>query len=171
LRPLTEAHCAIRSLTAMVGDHAHRSRDAFEAIRTRLRKRFHSKCIFNGNPITQGLEFAFRDNGALTAIFTLGPQHMGYDGVAHGGVIAAIIDASMAQCLMGHGIVGYTIELNVKYRKSLRIGSVARLETVILGKEIGILHSLRTEIRQGHNLVVNATGRFCQTDRHAARDC
>lgn len=120
--------------------------------------------MFNGNPITRGLDFRFRDKGTLTAIFTLGDQHMGYDGVAHGGVIAAIIDASMAQCLMGHGIVGYTIELNVKYRKPLRIGTVARLETEIVGVKLGMLHSLRTVVCQGSYRVVTATGVFCRTD-------
>ena len=120
--------------------------------------------MFNGNPITRGLEFVFRDNGQLTAVFQLCEQHMGYDDIAHGGVIAAIIDASMAQCLMGHGVVAYTTDLHLRYRKPLRIGSVARLSTRITAVDIGVLYSLETDIRQGHHVVVQATGRFCSKD-------
>lgn len=57
----------------------------------RLRRIHHSRCMFNGSPFTRGLEFTFRDNGTLTCLFTLNDSHMGYDGMAHGGVIAAIM--------------------------------------------------------------------------------
>jgi acyl-coenzyme A thioesterase PaaI-like protein len=41
--------------------------------------------------------------------------------MVHGGVLAAIIDSSMAQCLMGHEVVAYTAELSIKYRKPVLI--------------------------------------------------
>jgi acyl-coenzyme A thioesterase PaaI-like protein len=80
--------------------------------------------------------------------------------MVHGGIIAAIIDASMAQCLMGHGIAGVTIELTVKYRKPVLIHKKTDITTRIESVNCGVLHSLKCDIVQNHNLVVQGTGRF-----------
>jgi uncharacterized protein (TIGR00369 family) len=135
--------------------------------REELRKRFHSRCIFNGNPITAGMEFDFAADGSLNSVFMCGKQHQGYDGMVHGGVIAAIIDASMAQCLMGHGKVGYTTDLAIRYRKPLTIGRRARLKTSITEQKVGgLLVFLKTEIEQHHALAIRATGRFYISDTY-----
>jgi acyl-coenzyme A thioesterase PaaI-like protein len=87
-------------------------------------------------------------------------MHQGYDGMAHGGILSAIIDASMAQCLMGHGVVGYTTDLSIKYRKPVLIDKPVALTTSITDIGIGCLYCLKSEIIQGRNLVAQATGRF-----------
>jgi uncharacterized protein (TIGR00369 family) len=136
-------------------------RQRYHASLEALRQRFHSKCIFNGNPMTRGLHFAFADDGSLNASFICGEQHQGHDGIVHGGVIATIIDGSMAQCLMGHGRVGYTTDLSIRYRKPLAVGKRARLKTVITKMEAGgMVVSLKTEIEQSRLIAVQATGRF-----------
>jgi acyl-coenzyme A thioesterase PaaI-like protein len=130
-----------------------------------LRKRFHSRCIFNGNTIARGLNLVFADDGSLNAVFICGEQHQGYDAKVHGGVIAAIIDASMAQCLMGHGMVGYTTDLSIRYWKPLAVGKRARLKTVITKTEAkGLLVSLKTGIEQNRFTAIRATGRFFISD-------
>ena len=137
----------------------------FKRTREELRRCFHSRCIFNGNPIARGLNLVFADDGSLNAVFICGKQHQGYDGKVHGGVIAAIIDASMAQCLMGHGMVGYTTDLAIRYRKPLAVGKRARLKTVITKTEAkGLLVSLKTDIEQNRLNAIRATGRFYISD-------
>jgi acyl-coenzyme A thioesterase PaaI-like protein len=131
----------------------------------RLRNMHHSLCLFSRQPsIVPGLRFLFDDSGALHGVFACNKFHQGYDGMAHGGVIAAIVDASMTQCLMGHGIVGYTTDLSIQYRKPVLIGRKATLETSVKEVKMSVLYSMRCEIVQDRNLVVQATGRFFKVE-------
>ena len=127
----------------------------------RLRDIHHSQCLFNRQPsIVPGLRFSFNDSGALLGEFTCNGFQQGYDEMVHGGVIAAIIDASMAQCLMGHDVVGYTADLSIKYRKPVMIRKKTTTTTSITAVNCGVLYSMKCEIIQNRNLVVQATGRF-----------
>jgi hypothetical protein len=127
----------------------------------RLRGEHHSKCLFNRNPsIIPGLRFSFDKSGVLTGEFVCNGFHQGYDGIVHGGVIASIIDASMAQCLMGHGVVGYTVNLSVKYRKPVAIRKPAAIKTFISGLSAGLLYTMKCEIVQDNKVTVKASGRF-----------
>ncbi len=138
---------------------------AFDRTRNELRRRFHSGCIFNVNPITSGMNFVFDKRGSLNAVFICGRHLQGYDSMVHGGVIAAIIDASMAQCLMGHGKTGYTTDLSIRYRKPLVVGRRARLTTTITHQRVGgLLVSLKSVIEQNRCAAVQATGRFFISD-------
>jgi uncharacterized protein (TIGR00369 family) len=115
------------------------------------------------------MSFVFADDGSLNAVFICGKQHQGYDGMVHGGVSAAIIDASMAQCLMGHGKVGYTTDLSIRFCKPLLIGKRARLRTTITEQRVnGLLVSLKTEIVQSRAVAIKATGRFYISDTYAS---
>jgi acyl-coenzyme A thioesterase PaaI-like protein len=127
----------------------------------RLRDIHHSQCMFNRKPsIIPGLRFWFADSGVLQGQFTCSEFQQGYDTMVHGGVIAAIIDSSMAQCLMGHGIVGYTVDLAVKYRKPVMINQLATLTTEITDVNCNVLYSMKCRIVQKHNLLVHAIGKF-----------
>jgi acyl-coenzyme A thioesterase PaaI-like protein len=126
----------------------------------KLKALHHSQCIFNRTPPVPNLKFLFNGTGKLTGEFTCNGYHQGYDGMVHGGVIAAIVDASMTQCLMGNGVVGYTTELSIKYRKPILIRRKANLETSIIEVKRGLLYSMQCEIFQTHTVVVLATGRF-----------
>jgi len=127
----------------------------------KLRNIHHSKCMFNREPsVIPGLRFWFADSGVLQGQFNCSEFQQGYDTMVHGGVIAAIIDSSMAQCLMGHGIVCYTVDLAVKYRKPVMINQQATLTTEITGVNCNVLYSMKCKIVQNHNLVVQATGKF-----------
>jgi len=132
-----------------------------ELNRRRLRDIYHSGCLFNCH--IPWLNFHFDDSGILHGVFTCNESGQGYDNMVHGGVIAAIIDASMAQCLMGHGIVGYTTDLSIKYRKPVLIDTKTELKTSIEEVNIGVLYSMKCEILQSRKLVAHATGRFYKT--------
>lgn len=127
----------------------------------KLRGIHHSQCLFNQETsIFPGLRFWFADSGVLQGQFNCSEFQQGYDSMVHGGVIAAIIDSSMVQCLMGHGIVAYTVDLAVKYRKPVIISQLATLKTEITGVNCSVLYSMKCRIVQNHNLVVEATGKF-----------
>lgn len=120
----------------------------------------HSRCMFNNHQLVPELKFTFNAKGNLTGNFTCTEYHQGYDTMVHGGLIAAIVDASMVQCLMGHGIVGYTANLSVKYRKPVIIHDNALLETYIEKNICSRLYCMRCDIAQNNRRVVSAHGKF-----------
>jgi acyl-coenzyme A thioesterase PaaI-like protein len=121
---------------------------------------YHASCIFKHNPPIRGLQFLFNDSGELTAEFTCDASHQGYDSMVHGGIIAAIIDASMAQCLMGHGVVAYTAELKVRYKHPLKINHKVKLITNIESSYLEKLYKMNTTIHQDGICKVVASSSF-----------
>ena len=89
-----------------------------------LKDAYHSQCVFQCNAPVDNLQFCFSEDGTLMGEFLCSAEHQGYDGIVHGGIISAIIDASMAQCCMGHGFVAYTTDLSIRYRKPVGIDIV-----------------------------------------------
>jgi acyl-coenzyme A thioesterase PaaI-like protein len=132
----------------------------FEQNLHNLKKRYHSQCIFNVRDPVPGLCFTFDDLGYLLGSFTCSEYHQGYDGMIHGGILAAIIDASMTQCLMGHGIAGYTTGLSIKYRKPVFIKQPASLITKIVIMRQHRIFILHCEITQNNSATIQATGKF-----------
>jgi uncharacterized protein (TIGR00369 family) len=51
------------------------------------------------------------------------PDHQGYDGVVHGGILAALLDDAMANCLWLRGIAAVTAKMALRYRQPVRVGS------------------------------------------------
>jgi len=121
---------------------------------------YHSHCLFLNDPPVEDLEFYFSEDGVLRGRFVCSRKHQGYDSVVHGGIIAAIVDASMTQCCMGHGIVAYTADLSIRYRNPLKIDTSTMLETRIVHGAVGALFSLKCIITQEDTVHVEASGRF-----------
>ncbi len=139
-----------------------------------LKEAHHQECLFNQDrSFVPGLNFYFDDAGVLHGRLTCGSEQQGYLRMVHGGIIAAVSDASMAQCLMGHGIVGYTADLSVKYRKPIEIDIPIDLRTRIIETKVGMLFTMRCEFFQKHQVAATAEGRFYRQKEvyHAKRRC
>jgi len=73
------------------------------------------------NPI--GLRLRFEDEGeGVRAEFTPGPQYQGYEGVLHGGIVAAALDDAMANLFHRRGRETLTARLEIRYRREAPIG-------------------------------------------------
>jgi acyl-coenzyme A thioesterase PaaI-like protein len=51
------------------------------------------------------------------------PNHQGYDGIVHGGILASVLDDAMANCLWLQGIVAVTAKMSLRYREPVPVGS------------------------------------------------
>lgn len=88
----------------------------------------------------------------------------GYNGIVHGGVIAAIQDALMVNYLLQHNIENaYTAELNIRYKQQIKINQQlhfrARLEKHKLP-----LYVLKSEVLLNGQIMAYASGKFIQTN-------
>jgi len=66
----------------------------------------HNNCFMcsRDNPLSFGLKFTQNGAGAIFVTFTGNSNLQGYNGILHGGVLSALLDAAMAQCLLHQNI-------------------------------------------------------------------
>jgi uncharacterized protein (TIGR00369 family) len=50
-------------------------------------------------------------------------DHQGYDGVVHGGILAALLDDAMANCLWLRGVAAVTAKMVLRYREPVQVGT------------------------------------------------
>ncbi len=97
------------------------------------------------NPIGLRLEFELdRKNLRATSRVTFKPEHQGWDGVVHGGIIAAVLDDVMAYAIMTTDNLAITTRLSLTYRKPVLVGEIMYLEGVIvkLGTRTAVTHGV-----------------------------
>lgn len=73
------------------------------------------------NPIGLKLEFK-EENETYMTTFTAGPEHQGYDGIVHGGIVSTLLDEITARYIYSKGYNAVTARLEVRYRQPTPIG-------------------------------------------------
>jgi uncharacterized protein (TIGR00369 family) len=82
------------------------------------------RCFVCGPNNAIGLNLRFRlEEGMARTEFVPQPNHQGYDGVVHGGILAALLDDAMANCLWLRGIAVVTAKMTLRYRTPVQVGS------------------------------------------------
>ena len=124
----------------------------------------HARCVVCGQPEPPGLGLAFEvaDDGSVSATFDCAAAFEGYPGMLHGGVISAIADGAMTNCLFARGVVAVTAELNVRFRHPVELGAPLTV-TARVRKHCSPLWVLEASLTQGDQLRVKATGKFMET--------
>lgn len=97
-----------------------------------------ASCFACGLENPAGLQLLFTDNG-LDQVFTqfiIAPAHAGYPGMAHGGIVAAILDEVGGRTIMiGHPHRFFvTARLDVRYRRPVPVGVPLRATGVLLAR-------------------------------------
>jgi acyl-coenzyme A thioesterase PaaI-like protein len=90
-----------------------------------------SHCFVCGVENTYGLKMAFysQDNGQVVCDFVVPEQFQGYPGVTHGGIVAAMLDETLARALMvsDPDRFVFTARLTTRYRKPTPIEQPIKL--------------------------------------------
>jgi acyl-coenzyme A thioesterase PaaI-like protein len=80
-------------------------------------------CFACGPKNPFGLKLSFREqDDTYISEFTGQPQHQGYDGIMHGGIVSTLLDEIMARYLYAKGMNAVTARLEVRYNKPTPIG-------------------------------------------------
>ena len=88
-----------------------------------------NRCFVCGPGNAAGLNIRFRLDGEVCrAEFTPGDEHVGYDGVTHGGILFSLLDDVMANVVFLQGERCFTAKAEVRYRQPLPTGTLVRLE-------------------------------------------
>lgn len=83
------------------------------------------------NPIGLKLQFE-QDGDTCRSYFLAGPEHQGWNGVLHGGLVATLLDEVMAQWLWARGFTVMTAEIITRYSKAVPVGEKLALEARML---------------------------------------
>jgi uncharacterized protein (TIGR00369 family) len=86
-------------------------------------------------------------------------EHVGWQGVVHGGVLASLLDEAMAYTLFGRGIMGMTARMEIRYRSPARAGALLQVEARTVSENRRIA-DLEATITSGERVVAEANARF-----------
>jgi uncharacterized protein (TIGR00369 family) len=112
------------------------------------------------NPI--GLHMRFERDGAdgAQAEIVLGPQFAGWAGVAHGGIVMAILDEVMAHAAGMMGYRGLTAGLSARFRKPVPLGAPLKVRARVQWMRRDVL-SIQADIRAANgDLLAEGEGKF-----------
>lgn len=82
------------------------------------------------NSIGLKLRFYTDDQGRCITRFHPRPEHQGYPGHLHGGIISTLLDESMGRVLTSQGVFALTGRLNIKFGKPVPLDQ----ELTIIGE-------------------------------------
>src|SRR5579884_2163658 len=95
-----------------------------EALRT------YAACFVCGESNPKGLRARFRLGEApdeLQGELAVDPDHQGYPGRAHGGILASLLDETLGRAVALHGHWTFTARLEVRYRQPVPVGAAVEV--------------------------------------------
>jgi len=109
------------------------------------------------NPI--GLKLRFRPAGeGIRAEFTPTDLHVGYAGLVHGGILAALIDDALANIWFLRGQEAVTAKIEVRFRREAHPGERLVVTAQETGRKAGMM-TARAEVARGDgDLVAEGIG-------------
>lgn len=129
----------------------------------------HRACLLCGdkNPWSLGLAFEPDGEGGVRATFEPHEHLQGYDGILHGGVAAALLDAAMTHCLFHQGVRAVTADLRVRYPHPVPMGCQIGLRAWVTETHAP-LYRLKAELTGGDRVRVWAQATFCEVSADGA---
>jgi acyl-coenzyme A thioesterase PaaI-like protein len=114
------------------------------------------------NPMGLALRYGAQPDGSVAATFLGSCALEGYAGLLHGGVIAALLDGAMTNCLFARRIAALTVELRVRFHAGVAAAEAVTVSARLEDESHG-LYQLRAELAQGGAVKASATGKFMTT--------
>ena len=129
-----------------------------------MRELPHTKsCFVCGEANTIGLRQRFETDGRVVrARFTPRVEHAGFQGVAHGGILATLLDEIMVwACAVQAQRFAFCAEMTVRYQRPAKTGEELGAEAELVTDRRGRVFEARAELRNpAGEVVASATGKY-----------
>src|SRR3954447_14503718 len=131
-------------------------------------------CLVCGRENPHGLHLSLHvdpSTGVIAVTFTPGPEHIGFVGIVHGGVVATVLDEAMVWAAIWAGrracVAG---EMTVRFRAGARVGGPVRVEARVDSARARLVQTTGEARDADGNLVATASGKYVPLpeDRHRA---
>jgi acyl-coenzyme A thioesterase PaaI-like protein len=113
----------------------------------------------DNNLLSLRLKFEQGANGDVSASFKGNSRLQGYDGILHGGVISALLDSVMTNCLLQRSIEAVTADLRVRFLLPVPCNANLKLRAWII-EETRMLFKLKAELTLADTLMARAEALF-----------
>jgi uncharacterized protein (TIGR00369 family) len=120
-------------------------------------------CFVCGESNAIGLRLRFETDGHIVRTrFTPRPEHVGFKGVVHGGIIATLLDEIMVwACAIRTKKFGYCAEMTVRFQKPLRPNEEVIATSELAANRRDKIFEAKAELRnQAGELLASATGKY-----------
>jgi uncharacterized protein (TIGR00369 family) len=123
------------------------------------------------NPIGLHLRFdRAADSGGVVARSTLAPQYQGWRGIAHGGIVMALLDEAMAHAAGYAGHRGVTAAVKVRFRRPVPLEAPIEVRGRVTWQRRGVLGVEAAIYDAAGGLLAQAEGSFVSRGRLEAAD-
>lgn len=125
----------------------------------------HSKdCLVcgRGNPLGLGLHLLVDDStGEVRCHYTPKPEHVGFEGIVHGGAIATVVDEAMVWAATWRGkrfcVCG---EMTVRFRQSVSVGQTLLFLAKVEFSRPKLIETTAKITDTSNSLIATATGKY-----------
>ncbi|MBE0545191.1 MAG: PaaI family thioesterase [Verrucomicrobia bacterium] len=130
-------------------------------------------CFVCGESNASGLRLRFETDGRLVQTrFTVRPEHIGFKGVMHGGLIATVLDEIMVwACAVGTRQFAYCAEFTVRFLNPVRPGELIIAEAELAENRKNRIFQAQAVLRDETGGVRSrATGKYLPLKTEAATE-
>jgi len=130
-------------------------------------------CFVCGESNPSGLKLRFETDGRIVQTrFTPRPEHVGFKGVVHGGILSTLLDEIMVwACAVQTKRFAYCAELNVRFVHAARPGGEILATAELTANRRDRIFEASGELKTSTGqLLAAATGRFLRSNRPTWRD-
>jgi uncharacterized protein (TIGR00369 family) len=121
------------------------------------------------NPNGLRLHFDLTDDGVV-APFVPQPEHQGFDGIVHGGIISTVLDEAMAWATTSAGVWTVTAEMCVRFKRPLSVGeSTTVTARVAENRRRIVAASGKLTLDRDGTIVATATATFVRVSDAVAK--
>jgi len=153
LRPLSDAAAALAArLGEVVDDDPRAARSHGPGLRDPGALYATNPALGSCNPIAPVVTIERCEAGSVSGTVRFGMAHIGPPGLAHGGIVAAVLDQVLGLAAQSAGHRGMTVELQVRYRRGTPLGAVLPLSASLVDAS-GRRSRARGEIRDGEGRI------------------
>lgn len=125
------------------------------------------KCFVCGTQNPAGLKLSFQDkpdgNGVET-VFLPDERYQGWEGIVHGGIIATLLDETMAKAAIAAGLNVVTAEISVRFKKPAFVMTALTCAGEIETVQKKVVRAKATVFEQGGPPLATATSRMFVVD-------
>jgi len=109
-----------------------------------------------GNPIGLKLDFRFEGEEYVTE-FEVRPEYQGWAGIVHGGLLATVLDETMARLLWEKELNAITGRLNVRYHDRLTVGESVTVRARITKQRSPLIETTAKALKTDGTVAAEAT--------------
>jgi acyl-coenzyme A thioesterase PaaI-like protein len=129
-------------------------------------------CLVCGRQNPKGLHLHLHvdeSTGAVETRFTPGPEHIGFEGIIHGGVLATVLDEAMVWAATWRGrrfcVCG---ELSIRFRKAAYVGKILLISASVASARGRFLQTVGEVSDASGETLATAEGKYLglADDRH-----